>query len=374
MPRPSYIDIDLTALAHNARVARALAGPARILAAVKADAYGHGLVACSHALVPWVDGFAVAHTEEAVCLRDAGISGPIVVLEGPFDRQDLEQIFQYNLATVLHNSEQIALMQDFPPPPTLSVWLKVDTGMHRLGFPPEAIEGTLKDLETLGIKQITMTSHLAFAEQPDSHVTRQQLQRWAGVTGNRTLSTSLMNSAGMIGHLPGDSDWMRPGYMLYGGKPAETFQHVPVKAVMRFHSQIMAVRGIAPGEHVGYGGRWRADAPSRIATIPVGYGDGYPRTADNGTPVWIDGRCCPLVGRVSMDMITVDITDHPTATVGSAVELWGPALSVDRVASHAGTIGYELMTRLPARISRRWLDADVPDTDLAAGDPSQSID
>ena len=355
MPRPSRIDIDLDALAHNARLAASLAGSAHIMAAVKADAYGHGMVECSRVLETLVQGLAVAHVEEAVRLRDAGIEAPVLVLEGPFDGADVTEISHRQFSTVAHSEEQLALLTEHALSPACPVWLKVDTGMHRLGIPTPMVESALHQLSAIGTTHIVLMSHLAHAEDPEAVLTRHQLSRWEQVTGDRSLSTSLMNSAGLIGHLKGDSDWMRPGYMLYGGRPSNRFDSVPLAPVMHFRSALMAVREIAAGETVGYGGRWEAERTSRIATIPVGYGDGYPRTADNGTPVWVDGVLCPLVGRVSMDMLTVDITDHPHLHVGAPVELWGRNLSVDTVASHAHTIGYELLTRMPARTGRYWL-------------------
>ena len=357
MPRPACIDIDLNALAHNARLTRTLAGSSRVLAAVKADAYGHGMLPCAKVVAPLTDGLAVAHCEEALELRAAGITQPVVVLEGPFDRADIDAINSHGLGTVIHCEEQLQLISQHPLSVDCPIWLKVDTGMHRLGLSISAVDSSIERLTALGHRNIILMSHLAMAEDPEAEVTQHQLKRWNDLSDRHELHTSLMNSAALLGQLPSASDWIRPGYMLYGGVPGHRFENVPTQAVMTLRSEVMAVRDIASGESVGYGARWRAERDSRIATVAVGYGDGYPRTADNGTPVLIDGHRFPLVGRVSMDMLTVDITDAPHLAVGAQVELWGKHLGVDEVARHAGTIGYELVTRLTARLPRNWLQA-----------------
>lgn len=357
MPRPSEISIDLDALVHNARLARTLAGSARLLAAVKGDAYGHGMLACGQTLSPLVDALAVAFVEEAITLREHGVEAPILIMEGPFDAEDLAAIKQHEFATVIHSQGQIELLAQEGISPDNSLWLKVDTGMHRLGLSMSEVDPALNRLTAMGVTDITLMTHLAMAESPEAALTVTQLRRWEAIIQSRPLKTSLWNSAGLLGHLAGKSDWVRPGYMLYGGHPGHRFDAAPLKPVMAFTSRIMAVRDIARGESVGYGGHWQAARDSRIATVSVGYADGYPRTATNGTPVWVDGHICPLVGRVSMDMLTVDVTDLPATSPGAPVELWGPRLSVDTVAQHADTIGYELLTRLPARIPRRWVSS-----------------
>ena len=354
MPRPTLIDIDLAALKHNARLARSLAGKKQLMAAVKADAYGHGMLACAQTLSSVTDALAVAFTEEAIALRDAGLEQPILILEGPFDDQDLAEISAHGLWPVLHSHEQLALLEANAGCCPESVWIKIDTGMHRLGFAPDDIETVLARLEAAGCREIVLMSHLAFAEEPESDLTLRQLQRWKQLSERSNLKTSFVNSAGLITQLPVSSDWVRPGYMLYGGRASERFLSLPLAPVMHFTSAVMALRQINPGESVGYGGRWQAQRTTTVATVPVGYGDGYPGTAENGTPIWIAGALCPLVGRVSMDMITVDVTDHPHIGIGSPVELWGRQLSVDTVAVHAKTIGYELLTRMPQRAPRHY--------------------
>jgi len=371
MPRPTFVTIDLAALTENARLIRSLAGSSQVMAAVKANAYGHGMTLCAKTLEPMVDAFAVAFCEEATQLRVAGIRKPILILEGPFDLQDMIEIANLDCWPVVHSVEQITLLETAISQrkcePTQIIWLKVDTGMHRLGISPEEVSSATDKLQQLGITDIRLLSHLAHAEAPDASLTQRQLQRWTIAADNFGGQVSLKNSAGLItiADTPRqlqNAEWIRPGYMLYGGAIDARYiesstnndrvTHIDTHAVMELCSRIMAIRTISEGETVGYGGRWTATRSSRIATTPVGYGDGYPRTAENGTPVIIEGVRCPLVGRVSMDMITVDVTACTQATIGSPVQLWGPQLSVDEIARHANTIGYELLTRLSERVPR----------------------
>ena len=360
MPRPTHITINLGALKHNARVARSLSDDKKMMAAVKANAYGHGLSACAHALAPVMDAFAVAVCEEATELREMGIKQPILILEGPFDLDDCHTIIKNKCWTVIHSFEQIELLEGLSASDKRaladSVWLKLDTGMHRLGIAISDITTALSRLRSLGIDTPTLVTHLANAERQDSSLNLEQLKKCREVTQGLSMPTSLLNSAGLIHHLSSECDWHRLGYMLYGGSAAARMDITPLLPVMAMNSEVMALRSIPAGDSVGYGGRWTAERDSMIATIAVGYGDGYPRTARNGTPVYIDGQICPLVGRVSMDMITVDVTDHASVRVGSAAQLWGDKVSVDTVAEHAQTIGYELLTRLPDRTPRQLID------------------
>lgn len=353
MPRPSAITIDLEALKHNAGVAGRLADSKKLMAAVKADAYGHGLIPCSKALEPLVHSLAVAVCEEAVLLREAGIQLPILVLDGPFDRVDIEVINELKLMSVVHSQQQLDLLlpiTDKTAPP--SVWVKVDTGMHRLGFQPKDLPDVIAQLN--GVPDVVVMSHFADGEDPGSELTRRQLDRWNRLGLPIQDGTSFANSAGLINGLAPACEWVRPGIMLYGAPHQNGQGHELLRPVMSFRSAVMAVRTVETGETVGYGGRWQAPRVSRIATIPVGYGDGYPRSAKDGTPVLIGQTLCPLAGRVSMDMITVDVTDCHDCEVGTPVELWGQTLPVNRVAEQADTIGYELLTRMTSRVPRHW--------------------
>ena len=349
VPRPTTISIDLDALSLNAASTRNLAGNSRILASVKANAYGHGMIPCGQTLSEFVDGFAVAFCEEAVALRAAGIDLPILLLEGPFDRCDVDAIHEYGVMMTVHCHQQIDLLEQSGHPLTAPVWIKIDSGMHRLGFNPAEAPQIEKRLRELGAQSITLVSHYADGEHPHSALTQKQQQVWRSLKKSTPSQTSMANSAGVINDLDTAATWIRPGIMLYGAAHTAAETTVSFEPVMTFNSEVMALRKITAGESVGYGGRWRAARDSLIATIPVGYGDGYPRTAIDGTPVWLQGRRLPLAGRVSMDMITVDVTDLPNCQIGAPVELWGKHLAVNEVAEYAGTIGYELLTRMTGR-------------------------
>ena len=349
MPRPTTIAIDLDALSLNAAATRSLAGNSRILASVKANAYGHGMIRCSQKLSEIVDGFAVAFCEEAVALREAGIDLPMMLLEGPFDRCDVDAIHEHGLMMTLHSHHQIDLLEQSGHPLTAPIWIKIYSGMHRLGFCPAEAPQIEKRLRELGAQSITLISHYADSEHPHSALTQEQQKVWQRLKNTTLSQTSMANSAGVINGLDTRSNWVRPGIMLYGAAHVATETPISLEPVMSFNSEVMALREITAGESVGYGGRWRATRDSLIATIPAGYGDGYPRTAIDGTPVWLQGRRLPLVGRVSMDMITVDVTDFSDCQVGAPVELWGKHLAVNEVAEYAATIGYELLTRMTGR-------------------------
>ena len=355
MPRPTTIEINLSALRNNAIVARSVAGGAKIMAAVKANAYGHGLIPCSQALEGVVDGLAVAICEEGITLREAGVTKPILILEGPFDTGDVQALYDHNLTPVVHASQQLELLEHAGAALPSQVWVKVDTGMHRLGYAPEEVPATIARLKKRGVSHVVATGHLADGEDPSAEVTDRQLLRWRSLAPQLEAdAASFANSAGLINALTPECEWVRPGIMLYGAAHAPLAGDSTLEPVMTFQSQVMALRSIPSGESVGYGGRWVAARPSRIATVPVGYGDGYPRSARDGTPVWVGGEICPVAGRVSMDMITVDVTDCPGCEVGTPIELWGRHLPVNEVATAADTIGYELLTRMTDRTPRAW--------------------
>lgn len=354
MARPSYFDIDLRALEQNVRLTKDRAANKKICAAVKGDAYGHGLIPCAEIIAPHVDSLAVAFCEEASALRQNDDSTRIVVLEGPFDLEDAKFIAGNGLDSVVHSAHQVDLLLSAQLTAKSTIWLKLDSGMHRLGLEDDEITAQLKRLESNNHSNTGLMSHLGDAESIDSAMTKTQLAQWHAAVDKRSLPTSLLNSAALLHAYDAKSDWVRPGIMLYGAADLPTRDETPLRPVMHFRSAVMALRWINESEVVGYGGRWQASKPTRVATVAVGYADGYPRTACNGTPVMIDGVECPLIGRVSMDMITVDVTELPSVAVGSEVELWGNNLAVNTVAQHAGTIGYELLTRLPARCPRRW--------------------
>ena len=329
------------------------------MAVVKANAYGHGAVACAQVLETSVDAFAVAMTEEAIELRDAGIAKPILVLQGPHSSEDLVAMTAHSLWPAISNHHQLTWLIAQTNKPD-QVWLKVDTGMHRLGFDPKDIADANTALNTAGIRNITLMSHLADAEDAESALTHRQTARWSNVLNDLNdgaksdKQTSFSNSASTVGELSPAESWVRLGYSLYGGSLIDLPIGLQLRPVMTFTSKVAAIRWIEPGETVGYGGRWVAHKRSRIATIPVGYGDGYPRAAADGTPIGTPYGTVPLAGKVSMDMITADVTDKPDIDFGTEVTLRGSAPSVDEVAAHCDTIGYELCTRVTERTPRRF--------------------
>lgn len=353
MTRPTRAVIDLEALSHNATLLRKLAGSRRLMAVVKADAYGHGLVDCARTLSPRVDAFAVAFLDEAVVLRQAGLGDRILVLEGPMDVAEADSFAELGLWPVVHRAEQLSWFEQSPTGTPEGLWLKVDTGLHRLGLEIDTLSELVSRAESMA--PVTLMSHLACAGDVDDPLSQTQMRRWQAATERFDLPTSLLNSASSLLADNDESQWLRPGYLFYGGQPDGLGSDLGFRPVMRLTSAVIAVRSIAAGERVGYGGRWLAQRDSRIATLPIGYADGYPRAARDGTPVLVGGHKVPLAGRVSMDMMTVDVTEHPDIQVGAPAQLWGDTPGVDEVATHAGTIGYELTSQVTARVPR-WLN------------------
>ncbi len=346
MSRPTRVTIDLRALTDNAQALRKQAGSRKFMAVVKADAYGHGAIECAHALSEHIDAFAVAITEEALALRSAGIEHPILVLQGPHSADDLEAAVHASLWPAISNHDQLDWLKQSNAQFD-KVWIKCDTGMHRLGFSLDSMPTVRQTLASIGTGSTVLMSHLADAEHAESAITQRQKRAWATVAEDAT-ETSLSNSASLLGRAVDNETWVRVGYALYGGSVSEK----SLKPVMAFSSKITSIRCIEPGESVGYSGRWVAKRASKIATIPVGYADGYPRSARDGTPIGSPFGLIPLAGKVSMDMITADITDQPQLNVGSPVTLWGAIPSIDQVASHCDTIGYELLTRITQRVPK----------------------
>ncbi|HQT81636.1 MAG: alanine racemase [Ferrovum sp. 37-45-19] len=350
MTRPARITVHLNNIIHNTHVARKMHG-GKILAVVKANAYGHGDRQVAAALAPHVEGFAVACLEEAIILREEGITQPIVLLEGPFSEQEVFEYNRYQLTPVIHHIDQwqwwSAVNSQKP------IWLKLDTGMHRLGFNEfETIQlCSYKPNHPVPIVEVLMT-HFANADSLNLGMVELPMQRFERVMQHFKVSSSVANSAAIMLHPQLRGHWARPGLMLYGVDPlGRVAEQVGLKPAMSFTSEVIALRWIEKGEAVGYGSLFTADKPTRVATIACGYADGYPRTAMHNAPVWINGEIVPLIGRVSMDMITVDVTHHHHVQVGSTVELWGERVSVADVARHGGTLAYELLchTHRPSR-------------------------
>ncbi|WP_372873808.1 alanine racemase [Pseudomonas sp.] len=351
--RPARALIDLQALRHNYQLAREVTG-ARALAVIKADAYGHGAVRCAQALQEQADGFAVACIEEALQLRAAGIRGPILLLEGFFEADELALIEQHDLWCVVHALWQLEAIERSSVRKPLTVWLKLDSGMHRVGLPPADYQAAYRRLLASGkVAKIVLMSHFARADELDCPRSTEQLAVFEQARQGLVAEVSLRNSPAVLGWPQLDyserpSDWVRPGIMLYGATPFEQAQAVAaqLQPVMTLESKIISVRELPADEPVGYGARFVTERPTRVGVVAMGYADGYPRHAPSGTPVAIDGQLSRLIGRVSMDMLCVDLSDLPQAGLGSRVELWGKQVLASDVASRAETIAYQLFCNL----------------------------
>jgi alanine racemase len=355
--RPAQARIDLQALRHNYGVARAVHG-GRVLAVLKADAYGHGAAACARALADQADGYAVAFLDEAVALREAGIDAPILVLEGPFDADEVRAAAAHDLWLVVHRQAQIGWIRELDTgpgwgaarPAGLQVWLKVDSGMHRAGFSGAEAPAAYDALRACGkVARITLMTHFARADEPHADATAVQVREFDAATRDLPGPRSLCNSAGLLAWPQARRDWGRAGIMLYGDDPCNA--GADLRPVMTLASEVFAVRELPAGAALGYGGRHVTQRPTRVGLVATGYADGYPRGAPDGTPVAIDGVPGRLIGRVSMDMLTVDLTAHPGAGIGSTVELWGRQVAVAAVAAAANTISYELLCNVK-RVAR----------------------
>ena len=356
MARPNKARLDLGALRHNIGHARFLAPHSKVMAVVKANAYGHGAVTIANTLEPLADALAVACIEEALELRAAGITAPILLLEGFFQENEIALAARENFWLCVDNEWQVACLENIQLQQAVKVWLKIDTGMHRLGIDCVNAESAYKRLDNSAnvADDIVLCTHFASADDLQSTQTTQQLEQFNRVCESLPGERSAANSPGLLGWPDSHFDWIRPGYMLYGNSPfPSTHKNTDaLRPVMTLSSAIISIRDVDVGDSVGYGASWTARRPSRIATVTVGYGDGYPRLARNGTPVLVKGQRACLAGRVSMDMITVDITDLRNVELGDEVILWGEGLPVGEVARWADTIGYELTTRMPARTPR----------------------
>lgn len=356
--RPAHALIDLDALRHNYQLARTLSGR-RAVAVIKANAYGHGAVECAQALADDVDAFAVACIEEALELRAAGIQQPILLLEGWFESSELALIAEHQLWCVVHHQGQVndLLATNLGAP--LHIWLKLDSGMHRVGFEPTNYAAVWQQLQrSQKVASLTSMTHFSRADEPTSGRTEEQLETFKRATRELNGPSSLCNSSGVLAWPQAHGDWLRPGIMLYGATPFEFAQvnAARIKPVMQLQSKIIAVRELAAGEPIGYGSRFITPRPTRVGVVAMGYADGYPRHAADGTPVLVDGQRTQLIGRVSMDMLTLDLTDLPRSGLGSAVRLWGEGLNASEVADHAGTIAYQLFCNLN-RVPRRFISS-----------------
>lgn len=355
MSRAAWAEINLTALRHNLLRVRELASRSRVVAIVKANGYGHGIVRVARAL-DGTDAFGVASIDEALELRSAGISQPIVLLEGLFEAAELPLALEERLDVVVHNDAQLEMLERAVSTGAaqLRVWLKFNTGMHRLGF-DDARAGEI--LQRVAACRIINTSwilmtHLARADERDQDATPRQLERFARIAPGAAHARSMANSAGILAWPQTHFDWVRPGLMLYGISPFTDCSAAQEKLqpVMTVHSQLISVNACKKGDAIGYGGTYVCTGDMPVGVVAFGYGDGYPRHAANGTPVLVNGQRVPLIGRVSMDMITVDLRSQPRARVGDPVVLWGQGLPVEDIARHAQTIPYELVCGITQRV------------------------
>ncbi len=349
------VTIDTGALRHNLEVIRRLAPSSRVMAVIKANAYGHGLVAAARALES-ADAFGVARLGEALTLREAGIKTRIVLLEGVMDREQLDAAAAAHLDLVVHSPEQLELLDAAPADARFKVWLKLDSGMNRLGFKGDAFQEAYAALGAMHCVQapLYLCSHLASADSPELPTTAEQLMVFAAATRSIAGERSVASSAAILGFPDSQAEWVRPGLMLYGISPfrGATGADHGLRPVMTLCSRVIALKHLAEGEQVGYGGDWTATRPTRLAIASVGYGDGYPRSAASGTPVLINGDRAGLAGRVSMDMLAIDITEvQRPVRVNDPVVLWGEGLPVEEIALWAETVSYTLVCGISQRVA-----------------------
>jgi alanine racemase len=360
--------IDLDALVKNYQYIDNLASNSNTIAVIKADAYGHDATKVARALSAQVNLFAVGFIDEALALRSDGIDNTVLILEGPFKESDFEIAMKNHFSLMLHSDYQIKWLSAMSPQFSGDIWLKVDTGMNRLGFHVEQVDDIMSQLTDQQRKKLVLCSHFSTAEQLDSTKPLEQLAKLKKLVSQYGCKFSMANSAGILNWPTSHGDHNRLGLALYGVSPiGESPLSQPLIPVMTLQANIIAIHTVKSGEYVGYGDIWQAQRETILATVAIGYADGYPRNAKSGTPVFIKGAIAPLVGRVSMDMVTVDITDLNNSDltntgldnsdvgniiIGDTVELWGKNISIDIVAQNSDTINYELLTRVSKRVPK----------------------
>lgn len=357
---PVIAEISRSSLNDNLTQVKKLAPNSKVLAMVKANAYGHGAVAIAKVLTQ-VDGFGVARINEAIALKQAGVDKPIVLMEGCFDQTELRQAIALGFELVIQNQQQLVqLLAADANDNQVKVWLKLETGMHRVGVPAQLALDMLSQLQACPHvdSELTLVSHFACADEPEHPANQMQLSVFNRVSEQFQVQRSCANSAATLALPNSHFEWVRPGLMLYGCSPFadKTAQQCGLKPAMTMKSQVIAVNDIKAGDSVGYGANWVASDNSQIAVIAMGYGDGYPRHAKNGTPVLINGKRYPMAGRVSMDMLTVDLGIDSGVAIGDPVELWGEQLPAEEVAAWADTICYEMFCNLANRVKRKLVD------------------
>lgn len=362
MTRGTRATVDCAALRHNLAVARSSAPNARVLAVIKSDGYGHGLLPVARTLAGDADGFAVTCLEEARPLREAGLDQRIVLLEGLYEPAELTEAAALGADLVVHADWQVHVLESAAPGRAVDVWLKVDSGMHRLGFPPQRVQEVHRRLAACKrVGTIRFMTHLARADDRDCGYTREQLAAMERACGALAGERSLANSAGTLAWPQSHGDWVRPGIMLYGASPFcdGRPERPPLRPAMVLESRLVAVSQRQSGDLIGYGGTYACPESMPVGVVSIGYGDGYPRHAPTGTPVLVGGVRTQTVGRVSMDMLCVDLRPCPEARVAERVVLWGDGLPAEEVADHAGTIAYELFCQVTARVPMDYVDTEA---------------
>lgn len=356
MQRQPTVFINPSALAHNLQHIRHLAPNTTLMAVVKANAYGHGVDILLPTLSEYADSLGVACMQEALSLRELGFRKPITLLEGVCNAEEYQLAAQHHLHCVIHHAQQLTWLQRVNLVNKIHIWLKLDSGMGRLGFTPHAFTEVYQQLQTLPWVQqpLGLMTHFAEADELTSAKTQQQWLCFKQTTQGLTGVISAANSAAVLAHSHTQGDCIRPGIMCYGISPFahKTAADFGLKPVMELRSNIITVKTLQAGDSVGYGSTWTCKDKTRLGIVAMGYGDGYPRHAENGTPVLVNGYEVPLIGRVSMDMLAVDLSAYPHLHVGDPVTLWGGDLAVERVAAHANTIAYELVCKVGTRVRR----------------------
>ncbi len=351
MSRPTFMTIDLAALKNNLNRVKAFAPGCRVIAMVKANGYGHGITRVAHGLSE-ADALGVASLEEGVRLREAGITQPIMLMEGLFYADELAEAIKHDFTLVIHHLPHVEMLEQAEVKKSLSLWLKINTGMHRLGIEPEQADAIYQRLmKTQMVKTIGLMTHFAEADSLNSPATKTQIEIFQQATKHLLGPRSLANSAGIIAWPDSHGDWVRPGLMLYGASPFadKIGADHGLLPVMTLWSRLIAITHVKKGGKVGYGGTWTAPCDMQVGIVGIGYGDGYPQYAKNGTPILVNNTKCELVGRVSMDMLAVDLRNEPHAKVGDRVVLWGEGLPVEHVARFSNTSAYEMLTRMTPR-------------------------
>lgn len=353
-------EIDCTALRRNLQRVREAAPGAKVIAVIKANAYGHGLVRVARVLQQaGTEAFAVARLNEALLLREAGIHQPILCLEGFLDSEELDDLADHDLQVVIHHESHVALLEKHAVSKPITAWLKIDSGMHRLGVAPQqALELWQRLKRCDSVKELKLMTHLASADDRNSEQTRQQLKLFSETIAGLDAEITIANSAGILGWSLSHGQWVRPGIMLYGVSPfiKGRGENEGLQPVMTLTSRLIAVNQFKKGDAIGYGASWVCPEDMPVGVVACGYGDGYPRHAAPGTPVLVNGQRLPLVGRVSMDTLCVDLRNAPDAFIGQPVTLWGKGLPVEEIAEYASTIPYELLCGVTGRVVVEVID------------------